>query len=68
MNPDYSGRQQLPDNLTVLFRPCAMYVPDYKLISEIYLYSFGFFKSKDIATRIIDTFKLCSEQLSQQKH
>ncbi|CBZ37876.1 dynein heavy chain, putative [Leishmania donovani] len=64
----YGGRSKLPDNLKQLFRSISMSAPDNELITETILYSEGFENATQLATKVVETFTLCSQLLSHQQH
>lgn len=45
-----------------------MMIPDYRLIAEIMLFAEGFEEAKTLSKKMVQLYKLSSEQLSQQDH
>ena len=68
MNPGYAGRTELPENLKVLFRSCAMIRPDLEPICENMLMAEGFIKARALSIKFVMMYELCDELLSKQVH
>ena len=68
MNPTYSGRTELPDNLKANFRPITMMKPEFSKIAQVKLYSEGFSESDVLSKKLYKLYDLAQQQLSQQDH
>ncbi len=57
MNPGLENMPHIPDNLRMLFRPVATTAPDAALIAEVSLFAMGFSRARELARKIVETYR-----------
>lgn len=68
MNPEYAGRNTLPENLKKLFRSFSMAKPDKEIIAEVLLNSQGFVHARKLSKIVVPFFTELQNKLSYQVH
>jgi len=68
INLEQSRRIDLPDNLKVLFRSVTMIAPDIGKIAEVELFAGGFLRAKDLAAKLVVSYKLLTDHLAERRH
>ena len=68
MNPTYTGRTELPENLKTLFRPISVAMADKQKICEIRFMAEAFQKSEDLSKKLTTFYDVMEQQLSKQPH
>ena len=68
MNSWYAEKTELTENLKVLFRSYAMFVPDLILICENMLMAEGYTMVRELTKNFVTLYYLLKSLLSKQKH
>jgi len=68
INLEQSRHIDLPDNLKVLFRSVTMIAPDIRKIAEVELFAGGFLRAKDLAAKLVVSYKLLTDHLAERRH
>lgn len=68
MNPTYTGRHELPQNLSSLFRSVAMTRPDSVVIAEVSLFAQGFATASSLAAKVVKLYDELRRSLPARSH
>ena len=67
-NTGYLGRNVMPDDLKVLFRPVSLTVPDTRRIVQAKLFSSGFSSSQELHNKLVSVIDSVKSQLPEENY